>query len=227
MCVVSFDDNLMECNISISLNNKTLIKIKSRDNYNIGTLYPCRTKPIAKKCYAEWRIGYEGSSGELKPIIKKFCSYGIFSNLSILKLKKEIEENNVFLDKKLKYGSKSVKSKTSIMGLEYSQVENIHSSFFLNKESYNGIYIELCQLKQAKVNGYQAFLHICIPINRLLVRNNLSPLVGRLAKGKEIVDFKFNNENVFILLDVIRMFSVINNEYKTDMIEILNQCIEQ
>ena len=208
----------------IPLNNKTLIKIKKRISNEIGEIHHSRSDVFTNHCYAEWRISYEGDS-ELKSILTHLYSNDIINNQTIANLISLIKNNNVFLENHLIYESRNTQNNITSLGLEYTEIDNVHSSLFLNKPEYADSYIELCQLKQGIVNGYQPFLHICIPLTNLEVLNNNPPLLGRIAMKNENTTFKIDSNNFQIIIDAIITFGAINSTYKNDMLTLLNSVL--
>lgn len=225
MSVDLYDDESRVCNIEFLLNNRSQIKIKERTNFSIGYLFPLRSKEITETCYAEWLVGYSGNNFELRSMLIKFCEYRFFDQDVLCSLKKTIEENNFFINSSLDYKVVDKSSLLSSLQLEYKEKENVHSSFFLHKNEYDSCYIELCSLKQQKVNGYQPFLHVCIPITKITSTTSSTPLIGRSSEKGEKGRFTLSEANKVLIIDVIKTFSIINKNYKNDMLELISDVV--
>lgn len=225
MSVDIYDDESRVCNIEFLLNNRSQIKIKERTNFSIGYLFSLRSKKITESCYAEWRVGYSGNNFELMSILIKFCEYGFFNKDALCSLKKSIETNESFISTSLDYKIADKGMILSPLQLEYNEKENVHSSLFLQKDEYDSCYIELCSLKQQKVNGYQPFLHVCIPITKITSTTSSTPLIGRSSDKGEKGRFTLTEANKVLIIDVIKTFSIINKNYKSDMLELISDVI--
>ena len=61
-------------------------------------------------------------------------------------------------------------------------------------------------------------LYICFPITELKTE---LPLLNRCANTKEIAHFVFSNNNYQVILQMLKIFGILSNSHKHDILEIL------
>ena len=67
--------------------------------------------------------------------------------------------------------------------------------------------------------GTQPMLCLYFPITELKARTNL---IGRTAKTKEIAYFEITENNIKVFLEMLKMFGVLSNSHKHDILQIIN-----
>ena len=67
--------------------------------------------------------------------------------------------------------------------------------------------------------GTQPMLYLYFPITELKARTNL---IGRTAETKEIAYFEITENNIKVFLEMLKMFGVLSNSHKHDILQIIN-----
>jgi len=67
--------------------------------------------------------------------------------------------------------------------------------------------------------GTQPMLYLCFPVTKLKAKTNL---IGRTAKTKEIAYFEITENNIKVFLEMLKMFGVLSNSHKHDILQIIN-----
>ncbi len=232
------------------------IRIKQRDNiYGYGIPFASRTNKFNQKNYIEWQIGYDIEKNkefnekynkdltsiknlefiayngknkllyELSEYLYYFTDFNVFKIEELRDIKKFIENLN---DKDLieKHPQSSIKRTHpqierindmdfEILKIEYPQL--IHR--FKNYEIISEITIR----EKQRAVGIQPMLYFCFPITELISHE---PLIGREAKQKEFAYFKFDKNNAFIILEMIKIFGMLSVSHNYDMKKILTIIIK-
>jgi len=99
---------------------------------------------------------------------------------------------------------------------EYTQVK-----YPLLIHKFNGykIVTEIKITEKQYAVGTQPMLYLCFPITELKARTNL---IGRTAETKEIAYFEIMESNIKVFLEMLKMFGVLSNSHKHDILQIIN-----
>jgi len=98
---------------------------------------------------------------------------------------------------------------------EYTQVK-----YPLLIHKFNGyeIVTEIKITEKQYAVGTQPMLYLCFPITELKTQNNL---IGRTADIKEIANFEITENNIGVFLEMLRMFGILSNNHKHDILQII------
>ena len=233
------------------------IRIKQRDNiYGYGIPFASRKNKFTPNNYVEWQIGYDIEKGkeynekynkdlttvknleftaynkkkkylyELSEYLFYFVKFGIFKIDELQELKKSIEKLNTnnliekhphcLINRTHPYEEKINNMDFEILKIEYPQL--IHK--FKNYE----IIAEITIKEKQKAIGIQPMLFFCFPITELITEK---PLIGRSSDKKEFAYFKFDKNNAFIILELIKIFGMLSVSHRYDILEILKIIIKE
>jgi len=224
------------------------IRVKQRDNiYGYGTPFATRKNRFNLRNYIEWQIGYDidiksekknlttikhitfkGFNGKTKYLyeLSEYLYYLVkFKVISLGELEKtqnfiESLDENSLIDRhphcliKRTHPHEEIINRVNfeILKVEYPQL--IHR--FKNYE----IITEITIREKQRAIGIQPMLYFCFPITELISKE---PLIGRTAKTKEFAYFKFNRENSFIVLEMIKIFGILSKAHQFDIIQIIEK----
>lgn len=90
-------------------------------------------------------------------------------------------------------------------------------------ENYEVI-TEITIREKQRAVGVQPMLYFCFPITEL---KSDSSLMGRCANTKEFAYFEINKSNVFIILEMVKIFGMLSPSHQYDTLEILDLIINK
>ena len=61
-------------------------------------------------------------------------------------------------------------------------------------------------------------LYLCFPITELQTN---TVLIGRVAEIKEVASFGITKENIKIFIEILKMFGILSENHKHDVLEII------
>ncbi len=227
-------------------------RIKQRDNiYGYGLPFASRSSKLNQKNYIEWQIGYdleinhhkislttlpnltftaynekEKSLYELSEYLYYLSKFKIITISELRELKNYI--NDIPKDQLISKHSHCLIKRThpvletinhldfEILKIEYPQL--IHK--FKNYE----VIAEITIKEKQRAIGIQPMLYFCFPITELFSKE---PLIGRTANKKEFADFKINEDNAFIIIEMIKIFGMLSDSHQFDTIQIIDLIINQ
>jgi len=232
------------------------IRVKERDNiYGYGLPFASRQKKFNQKNYIEWQIGYDIETKKVfnEKLKRDLTTLKNIKFIAFNKKEKYLYELseylyyfvdfNVIKKEKLKELKKfliSLKEENLIEKHPHCQIKRTYpQTETINKLNFEILKIEYPQLiyrfknyeiiaeitirEKQKAVGIQPMLYFCFPITELISK---TPLIGRCAKTKEFAYFKFDKNNAFIILEMIKVFGMLSTSHNFDMIKILNILIK-
>jgi hypothetical protein len=99
---------------------------------------------------------------------------------------------------------------------EYTQVKY---PLLIHKFGKYEILTEIKITEKQYAVGVQPMLYLCFPITELRVDSNL---IGRVAKTKEIAYFDISKDNIFVFVEILKMFGVLSKNHKHDVLQIID-----
>ncbi|MDR3290098.1 MAG: R.Pab1 family restriction endonuclease [Rickettsiales bacterium] len=224
------------------------IRVKERNLLNEYGI-PVATKQInfTQKHYIEWQIGYDivigedkettlldktfiGSNGkkkalyELSEYIYYFYKWNILTKEKLQEIIKFVKnvENKFLIDVNNDYNIlRSNFKETKLFGIDFLQAE-IKYPLLVHKFNNYDIITEIIVREKQRAVGIMPMLYLCFPITEL--KNDL---VGRKAKTKETADFIIDKNNVEVLLEMLKIFGILSNNHKRDVISILEVVLNE
>lgn len=103
------------------------------------------------------------------------------------------------------------------INFEYTQVKYPLLIYKFN-DSYR-IMTEIKISEKQYAIGIQPMLYLCFPITKLRVEGD--PLVGRVALKNEVAFFDINNDNIFVFLEILKIFGILSSAHKHDVTQII------
>lgn len=224
------------------------IRIKNRSIVNeYGTPVAVRRDGFALTNYIEWQIGYDvvkkeaeklaesslpetefiGANGKIKALyeLSEYIWYfykwnvisreeleGVINYLNSIQANDLIDNNSELqIDR-----SHPIAKNINGFDFEYTQVK-----YPLLVHKFNGyeIITEIKITEKQYAVGTQPMLYLCFPITELKTEVNL---VGRVAEVKEIASFEITENNIKVFLEMLKMFGILSNSHKHDILEIIN-----
>lgn len=250
--LVKIDEGHKELSVSIPLiKGKDKIRVKKRSILNeYGMPVATRSEKFSMQCYIEWQIGYDviisdeeklkltslkdknfiGANGkekalyELSEYIYYFYKWNIIKKTELLDIVNYLSnlDNKYLIDVNSELSidrSSPVQKNILNISFEYSQVKYpvlIHK--FQNYEIITEIIIKE---KQYAI-GIQPMLYLCFPITEL---HTNKPLLGRCAELKENASFIINKNNYKVFLEILKVFGILSDNHKKDVINIIKTII--
>lgn len=251
--MLKIDSKNQKILVSIPLTaNSGKIRVKKRSIINEYGI-PFATKQIAfgLDSYIEWQIGYDvwirdnkkiiettlpnfaftGANGkdkalyELSEYIYYFYNWGLLSKdslLNIVEYLRNIEDKNL-LDKNEEIQitrSHAIEKTINSFNFEYTQVKY---PLLIYKFGEYEIVTEIKITEKQRAVGIQPMLYFCFPTTKLIVDK---PLIGRTAESKEFGYFEINKNNIFVFVEVLKMFGILSEPHRTDVVNIIESIIK-
>ncbi len=230
-------------------------RVKQRDSiYGYGLPFASRSNKFNQKNYIEWQIGFDIEVGkeysdkvkkdlttiksitfraynkrkkylyELSEYLYYFVDFGLIEIVELKKLRDFLiglkdtdlieKHSHCQIKRTHPQGEKINNIDFEILKVEYPQL--IHR--FKNYE----IIAEITIREKQRAVGIQPMLFFCFPITELYSN---TPLVGRVANVKEFAYFKFDQENMSIILEMIKIFGMLSVSHRHDILQILDLII--
>ncbi|NCU29386.1 R.Pab1 family restriction endonuclease [Candidatus Saccharibacteria bacterium] len=223
------------------------IRVKNRSVVNeYGAPVAVRRDGFKQSNYVEWQIGYDvvkkevaklaestlpdtsfvGANGkekalyELSEYIYYFYKWGVLVDRdldSVAEYLGEVEgakliSNNseLQIDR-----SQPIDKKIDEFDFEYTQVKY---PLLIHRSGDSGIITEIKITEKQYAVGVQPMLYICFPITELRAR---ATLVGRIAETKEIAYFDITRDNIQAFIEVLKLFGILSESHKHDVLEII------
>ena len=240
--------------VSIPLTKGTeKTRIKKRSTLNeYGTPVSTKCEPFDQKCYIEWQIGYDvvksdteklekttmpnfsfiGANGkektlyELSEYIKYFYDWGLVKKEMLLDMKEYLSSLTInnFLETNTKLSirrTSPINKEINGFNFMWTQVEY---PLLIYKFGDYGIVAEIKITEKQYAIGTQPMLYLCLPITEL---ENSANLLGRTAKTKETANFVINEENIFVFIDMLKLFGTLSTNHNKDAISIIDVILNQ
>ena len=223
------------------------IRVKNRSMVNeYGIPVATRRDGFSRNNYIEWQIGYDvvkkdvekfsesslpetnfiGANGkekalyELSEYIFWFYKWGIIREKDLVEIEKylrELPDENLLDENRELQIDRSHPIAKNINGFEfdYSQVKY---PILVHKFGKYEIVTEIKITEKQRAVGTQPMLYLCFPITELFAK---IPLIGRVAEAKEFANFMISRENIWVFLEILKMFGILSRNHRRDALEIL------
>lgn len=224
------------------------IRIKNRSILNeYGTPVAVRRDGFSLGNYVEWQIGYDvvkkevdklaesslpdtkfiGANGktkalyELSEYVWYFYKWGIVSKEDLKSVINYLNSipNNSLIDSNSELQidrSHPIAKNINGFNFEYTQVKY---PLLIHKFNQYEIVTEIKITEKQYAVGIQPMLYLCFPITELRTETNL---IGRTANAKEIAYFEITEGNIKVFLEILKMFGILSNSHKHDILQIIN-----
>jgi hypothetical protein len=223
------------------------IRIKNRSILNDYGV-PVATKRDGFKLsnYVEWQIGYDvvkketeklrestlsetsfiGANGkekalyELSEYVYYFYKWGVLTDGDLdgvtKYLNKITKDDLIDNNEKLRINRDELTEKTiNDFKFEHTLVKY---PLLIYKFGKYEIITEIKITEKQRAVGTMPMLYLCFPITELEATPNL---VGRVAETKEVAYFEITKDNVEVFLEVLKMFGILSESHKHDVLEII------
>lgn len=176
-------------------------------------------------------INFIGNNGknktlyELSEYLFYFTKWNVFSKQQLQNL--EIFVQSISIDDLLdKHAHCQIKrthpiekkinnAKFHALTVEYPQLVHQFSGY--------EIIAEITIREKQRAVGSQPMLYFCFPITQLQANQ---PLIGRCAERKEFAQFEFNENNAFIVIEMIKIFGMLSVSHQYDTMQIIQTILE-
>ena len=234
--------------------DKTRIKKRSILN-EYGIPVSTKSEPFSQKCYVEWQIGYDvvtsdseklekttlqdlrftGANGkekslyELSEYIKYFYDWNIVTKQELIDIKTYLQNmsDDDFLDNSIGHPELSIKRtnfvQKQINGFNFMWTL-VEYPLLVYKFGNFEIVTEIIIKEKQYAIGTQPMLYLCFPITEL---ENSENLLGRTAKTKEFANFVINRENIFVFVEMLKLFGTLSINHNKDAISIIDVILNQ
>ncbi len=232
--------------------NSGKIRIKKRSIINeYGIPFATKQIPFGLDSYVEWQIGYDawikddkkitdttlpnfaftGANGkdkalyELSEYIYYFYRWGSIKKeilMDILDYLRKISIDDL-LDRNQEIQitrSHAIEKKINNFNFEYTQVKY---PLLIYKFGEYEIISEIKIAEKQRAIGIQPMLYFCFPIVKLISE---SPLIGRTAKSKEFGYFEVSKNNIYVFVELLKMFGILSESHRTDVMRIIESIIK-
>ncbi len=227
------------------------IRIKERSCvFQYGLPFASRSRKFHQRNYVEWQIGYDSPSGkgnlsslpkivftdskgrekslyELSEILYYMRRWNLISEKEITSLLRFLRglKNEELIDRhpacKIK---RSHPVEQDINGVRFSRMLLEYPQLVYQFGRYE-IIAEITVREKQRAIGVQPMLYFCFPLSELLPRG--APLIGRIAERNETAGFVFNRGNCKITLEMAKIFGILSEPHKTDIIAILETIVRR
>jgi len=168
-----------------------------------------------------------GSNGKLKcfyelsEYIQFFYDFKIISKNDLLNIKTYLQntDKNNYLDN-LKIKRTNFTNK-NLNGIDYLYAE-VEYPVLVYKFGKYEVYTEIIIQEQQYARGVQPMLFFCFPITELKTQ---SQLIGRVANRNEEAEFIINKDNIFVFLEMLKIFGNLSTNHNKDILSIINKII--
>lgn len=233
--------------------DKTRIKKRSMLN-EYGIPVSTKSEPFSQRCYVEWQIGYDvitskaeklkkttlkdlrfiGANGkekalyELSEYIKYFYNWNIVTKQQIVNIKTYLQKmtNDDFLDNPIAHPELAIK-RTSFVKKQINNFDfmwtKVEYPLLVYKFGNFEIVTEIIIKEKQYAIGIQPMLYLCFPITEL---ENSQNLLGRTAKTKEFASFKIDRNNIFVFVEMLKLFGTLSRNHNADVISIIDTILK-
>jgi hypothetical protein len=216
-----------------SFNQKNYIE------WQIGydAIIPNNTENFTQKNYQNYinttikDLNFIGSNGknktlyELSEYLYYFAKWEVITQQQLQDLKQFVEninEDDVLENNKHCEIKRTRLQQKTINSLEFQTLTIEYPQLLYKFDNYE-IIAEITIKEKQRAVGTQPMLYFCFPITELQAENLL---VGRTAEVKEFADFVFDENNAFIILEMIKIFGMLSSSHKFDTLQILTTILE-
>jgi len=232
------------------------IRIKQRDNiYGYGIPFASRTNKFNLKNYVEWQIGYDIEKGkefsekynknlttvkdlefiaynkkkkylyELSEYLYYFSKFNLFKIAKLQNIKNFLEnlDNDNLIERHPHCAIKRTHPQNEkINNIDFEILKIEYPQLIHRFQDYE-IIAEITIREKQRAIGIQPMLYFCFPITELISKEHL---IGRTSKTKEFAYFKFDKNNAFIILEMIKIFGMLSISHRYDIVNILEVIIK-
>lgn len=234
--------------------DKTRIKKRSILN-EYGMPVSTKSEPFSLSCYVEWQIGYDvvtadtdklekttlpnlrftGANGkekalyELSEYVKYFYDWNIIPSKELVDLKTYLQNlaDDDFLDNPITHPELAIKRtnfvQKQINGFNFMWAQ-VEYPLLVYKFGNFEVVTEIIIKEKQYAIGIQPMLYLCFPITEL---ENSQNLLGRTANSKEYASFKIDKNNIYIFMELLKLFGTLSKNHNTDAISIINTIINE
>lgn len=252
MLIKSFDKTNKTLTVSIPLTTGTAkTRIKKRSFFNdYGVPVSTKSEPFNQNCYVEWQIGYDvvtddeeklalttlkdylfqGANGkektlyELSEYLFYFYKWGVISRVKLLEIKSflaSLTEHN-FIDSSGDFPiERTHPIQRSVSGIDFSFTQ-VKYPMLIHKFGTYEILTEIKITEKQRAIGVQPMLYFCFPITELHSANSL---LGRTASTKEMADFIIDSKNIYIFLEMFKIFGILSKNHNHDIKAIIDKIL--
>lgn len=254
MYIKEFGDQKIKVAIPLTKGTeKTRIKKRSILN-EYGVPVSTKSEKFTQSCYVEWQIGYDvvtseadklerttlknlrfiGANGkekalyELSEYIKYFYDWGVVSKQSLLDVKNYLQNlsDNDFLDNPISHPELAIKrtnfANKQINGFNFLWTQ-VEYPLLVYKFGNFEIVTEIIIKEKQYAIGIQPMLYLCFPITELEDSQNL---LGRTAKTKEFASFKIDKNNIFVFVEMLKLFGNLSKNHNKDAVSIIDTILK-
>ena len=106
----------------------------------------------------------------------------------------------------------------NLFGISF-QKSDVSYPLLIHKFGKFEVITEIIIREKQRAIGIQPMLYLCFPITELKTN---TPLIGRIAGAREFASFVFDNTNVDILLEMLKIFGILSKNHKHDILQIID-----
>lgn len=229
--------------------DKTRIKKRSMLN-EYGIPVSTKSEPFSQNCYVEWQIGYDvitadteklekttlpdlrfmGANGkekalyELSEYIKYFYDWNIITRQELVNIKTYLQNmsDDDFLDNPIGHPELAIRRtnfvQKQINGFDFLWTQ-VEYPLLVYKFGNFEIVTEIIIKEKQYAIGIQPMLYLCFSVTEL---ENSQNLLGRTANTKEFASFKIDRNNIFVFVEMLKLFGTLSRNHNTDAISIID-----
>lgn len=245
-----------EIKVAIPLTKGTgKTRIKKRSILNeYGIPVSTKSEPLSQSCYVEWQLGYDvitsdtkklekttlqglryiGANGkekalyELSEYIKYFYDWNIITRQELNDIKTFLQNmtDDDFLDNPIGHPELSIKRtnfvQKQINGFNFMWTQ-VEYPLLVYKFGNFEIVTEIIIKEKQRAIGIQPMLYLSFPITEL---ENSQTLLGRTANTNEFASFKIDKNNIFVFVEMLKLFGTLSRNHNTDAISIIDTILQ-
>jgi hypothetical protein len=229
------------------------VRIKQRsilNEYGIPVA-TCQTE-LTQSCYVEWQIGYDvvtaeeeklnlttlrnfkfiGANGKEKALyeLSEYVYYLVKWNFipkscldDLKKFLMDIPKESLFdLNSELSIKRSNFIEK-EFNGIKFLQTK-VEYPLIVHKFGKYEIITEIIIKEKQKAIGVMPMLYLCFPITELKTE---PILLGRKAKSKEEAEFIVNRDNANIFVQLLKLFGMLSENHRKDILSIIDVILEK
>ena len=199
-------------------------RIKKRDRLNeYGFSVATKKENLSEECYVEWQISYgtDKNLEDLSSFIFYFYNWKVISNQKLLEIKHFLESID----------ASQLIDKLTITRSEFESKNFLGFNFSVSQVKYpllvyasNNFVIEIVNRERQRANGVQPMLYLCFPITELKTDE---PLLNRTTQSNEKADLEINETNIFTFLEIFKMFGILSENHRKDVLSIINVILKE
>lgn len=229
------------------------IRIKKRSMLNeYGVPVATCREALSQSCYVEWQIGYDvpvkeveklklstlpelrfvGANGkekafyELSEYIFYLVKWEFIERKALATLAKELLK--LKQDKLLDgHPDMAIRRrnfvKKEINGISFLAT-TLEYPLIVHKLGAFEVFTEIITREKQRALGVQPMLYLCFPITELRTEECL---IGRTAKSKEYADFIIKRENASVFLEILKLFGMLSENHRQDVLSIIGLILKK